>query len=231
MKKHAQKFLIAHYADARKDSLRDCAGNGTKRSPFFLTMTNFYRAFASSVSSSPEWRASTSSPVQFCIWGCDLLLKGSVLFMSWEMTGKAPYLLAQLCLIPCFPLPIGILSICLCCTQLFLPSHLERQCCGNRILFKFIFINIATGFSIRLLKHYLHLYLTWDNLQVPTMCQKKSKERNENLLQLSPEPDVFVDMSGKRKPESTVRPKRSNEWPMSALLYWTVVKVNGNDRI
>lgn len=42
---------------------------------------------------------------------------------------------------------------------------------------------------------------------------------------------MFVDISGKRKPESTVGPKRSNEWPMSALLYWTVVKVNGNDRI
>lgn len=143
---------------------------------FFLTMTNLYRAFTSSVSSSPEWGASTSSPVQFCIRGCDLLLKGSVLFMSWKMTGKAPYLLAQLCLIPCFPLPIGILSICLCCTQLFLPSHLERQCCGDHILFKFIFRNTATWFSIRLLKHSLHLYLTWDNLQVPTMCQKKAKK-------------------------------------------------------
>lgn len=63
------------------------------------------------------------------------------------------------------------------------------------------------------------------------MPEKKNKERNKNLPQLSPEPDVFVDISGKRKPESTVGPKRSNEWPMSALLYWTVVKVNGNDRI
>lgn len=121
--------------------------------------------------------------------------------MTWEMKGKAPYLLPRLSLIPCFPSPNDILSICLCCTQISLPSHLERQCSSDCIPFKFILRNIATWFSNGLLKH---LYPTWDDLHVPAACPKKPKGRTRNLLQPSPELDMFVDMLGKRKPESTV---------------------------
>lgn len=137
-----------------------------------------------SVSPSPERGSSTSSPVQFCICRCALLLKVSVFVMTWETKRKAPYLLPPLCLIPCFPLPTDILSICLCCTQLSLPSHLERKCCGDHIPFKFILRNTAIGLSIKLLKHASHLYPTWDNLHVPAVCQKTTKEE----LEICPSP-------------------------------------------
>lgn len=139
-------------------------------------MTNFYRAFTISMSSSPKRGSSSSSLVEFCICRCALLLKGSVFVMTWEMKEKAPYLLAWLRLILYFPLPIDISSICLCCTQLSLPSHLERQCCGDCIPFKFILRNTATWFSIRLLKHASHLYPAWDNLHVPAVWQQKQRK-------------------------------------------------------
>jgi len=66
---------------------------------------------------------------------------------------------------------------------------------------------------------------------------RKSNGRTRNLPQISPELDMFVDVSGKRNPESTVgledlrTGERSNAWPVYAFLYWTVVTDNGNDRI
>lgn len=170
---------------------------------FFLFPLHFFKDHSQFPSPSAEWGSSTSSPVQFCICRCALLLNISAFAMTEGMKGKTPYLLPQLCLIPCFPLPTDIFSyICLCCTQLSLPSHLERQCYGGHIPFKFILRNTATWFFISPLKRASHLYTTCEDYTT-LQGARKNKGRTRNLLQLSPEFDMFVSMSRKTMLEST----------------------------
>lgn len=116
MKRHSQKFLIIHYAVARKDNVRDCTG---------ITIFTQHSQFVSL----PFLKEGSSPALPFYICRCALLQKGSVFFMTRETRGKTPQLFFHLCLAPCFPLHIDSFAFWLC-SSLF--THTWRHRCPGR---------------------------------------------------------------------------------------------------